>query len=92
MTGRKPGDDSTHSQPIYDERADMKQVKKTGEYTIYQKKSGRYAVKGKDKQLLHGEDKTRILLAEALIEPPKAKAPAGQSVAPESESAEPPAS
>lgn len=54
----------------------MQQVKKTRDYTIYQKSSGRYAVKGKDRRLLHGEDKVRILLAEALIQPPKVKAPA----------------
>lgn len=59
----------------------MQQIKKTGDYTIYQKKSGRYAVKGKDKQLLHGEDKTRILLAESLIEPPKPKGPAPEPAA-----------
>lgn len=63
----------------------MQQVKKTADYTIYQKKSGRYAVKGKDKQLVHGDDKARILLAEALIEPPKAKAPAPAAEAESSE-------
>ena len=62
----------------------MQQVKKTADYTIYQKKSGRYAVKGKDKQWVHAEDKTRILNAEQLIEPPKPKAPAPESE-PESE-------
>jgi hypothetical protein len=66
----------------------MQQVKKTGDYTIYQKKSGRYAVKGKDKRFVHGEDKARILLAEALIEPPKAKAPAPEPAAAEAEAPE----
>ena len=65
----------------------MQQVKKTGEYTIYKKKSGRYAVKGQDKRFVHGEDKVRILLAESLIEPPRPKGPAPEPVA-ESEAAE----
>jgi len=66
----------------------MQQVKKTGDYTIFQKKSGRYAVKGKDKQFLHGEDKTRILLAEDLIKKPEPKPPAPASEAPEAEAPE----
>lgn len=65
----------------------MQQVKKTGDYSIYQKKSGRYAIKGKDKQLIHGDDKARILLAEALIQPPKVKAPAPAVEAESSETA-----
>ncbi len=65
----------------------MQQVKKTGDYTIYKKKSGRYAVEGKDKQFVHGEDKARILLAESLIEPPKPKAPTPEPAA-EAEAAE----
>jgi hypothetical protein len=61
----------------------MQQVKKSGDYTIFRKKSGRYAVMGKKKQLLHGNDKAQVLLAEALIEPPKQKTPASEA-APES--------
>jgi hypothetical protein len=53
----------------------MQQVKKTADYTIYQKKSGRYAVKGKDKQWVLADDKTRILTTEQLIKPPEPKAP-----------------
>ena len=68
----------------------MQQVKKSGDYTIYKKKSGRYAVKGKDKQFVHGDDKARILLAESLIEPPKPKGPAPEPAA-EAEAAESPA-
>lgn len=45
----------------------MKVVKKTAEYTIYQKRSGRHAVKGADKQWINGEDKAKILLEENLI-------------------------
>lgn len=45
----------------------MKVTKKTTEYTIYQKRNNRYAVKGADKRWLNGEEKVKILLAEALI-------------------------
>lgn len=51
----------------------MKVVKKTAEYTIYQKRSGRHAVKGADKQWINGEDKAKILLEANLI---KLSAPA----------------
>jgi len=50
----------------------MQQIKETAEYTIFQKKSGRYAVKAK-KQWVHAADKTKILLAEALITQPRPK-------------------
>ncbi|AUB84122.1 hypothetical protein [Candidatus Thiodictyon syntrophicum] len=50
----------------------MQQIKQTAEYTIYQKKSGRYAVKAK-KQWVKAGDKTKILLAEALITQPRPK-------------------
>jgi hypothetical protein len=68
----------------------MQQIKKTAEYTVFQKKSGRYAVKAKNKQWLHAGDKTKVLLAEALIEPPKEKAPA-PAVEAEVDTAEAPA-
>lgn len=51
----------------------MKEVKKTPEYTIYQKKSERYAVKGADKKWVNGEDKVKILLKEKLITAAKPK-------------------
>jgi hypothetical protein len=67
----------------------MKQVKQTAEYTIFQKKSGRYAVqrKGRGKPWLHAEEKANILLAEALIVRPTPKAPAEAEAAPADESA-----
>ena len=46
----------------------MKVVKKTPEYTVYEKRSKRYAVKGSDKKWINGDDKVKILLAEKLIE------------------------
>ncbi|MBK1724963.1 hypothetical protein [Thiocystis violacea] len=54
----------------------MQHVKKTADYNIYQKKSGRYAVKGKDKKWINGEQKQAILVAEALITLPEPKAAA----------------
>ena len=45
----------------------MKTIKKTAEYTIYQKRNNRYAVKGANANWLNGEEKTAILLAENLI-------------------------
>ena len=51
----------------------MKAVKKASEYTIYQRRDGRYAVKGADKKPINGEEKVKILVAEDLI---KVAAPA----------------
>ena len=51
----------------------MKLIKNTDEYTIYQRRDGRYAVKGADKGAINGDEKVRILLEEALI---KVAAPA----------------
>jgi hypothetical protein len=45
----------------------MKQVKKTPEHQIYQKRSGRYAVKDKQKRWITGEDKVKVLLEAGLI-------------------------
>jgi hypothetical protein len=54
----------------------MNQVKKTAEYRIFQKKSGRYAVQSKNKQWLHGEAKEQVLLNEQLITRLRPKPPA----------------
>ena len=51
----------------------MKVIKKTKEYTVYQKGSGRYAVKNAHKNWVNADEKIAILLAEGLI---KAVAPA----------------
>ena len=45
----------------------MKTIKKTADYTIFQKKNERYAIKGADKKWINGEEKSKILLAEELI-------------------------
>ena len=53
----------------------MKVIARTDEYTIYQKRSGRHAVKGADRRWINGDAKTAILLEHKLIEAPAPKAP-----------------
>ena len=45
----------------------MKLVKKTAEYSIYQRSDNRYAVQDGKKKPINGEEKVRILVAEELI-------------------------
>ena len=45
----------------------MKVVKRSPEYTIYQKRSERYAVRKADKSYINGDEKTKILLEAGLI-------------------------
>ena len=45
----------------------MKVIKKTKEYTVYQKGSGRFAVKNSEHNWVNGEDKITILQAEGLV-------------------------
>lgn len=45
----------------------MKLVKKTAEYSIYQRSDDRYAVKDANKNSVNGDEKVRILVAEELI-------------------------
>ena len=51
----------------------MKTVKKTKEYTIVQKRSGRYGVKDKDQKWINGEEKVKVLLSQKLIKVTPAK-------------------
>ena len=53
----------------------MKLVKKTDEYTIYQRRDERYAVIDSHKRPVNGDGKVRILVAEELI---KAAVPAAK--------------
>jgi len=64
----------------------MKVVKRTADYTVYQKRSERYAVQGPDKAWINGDDKAKILLDEGLIKVVLPKPPE-----PEPEAAEEPA-
>ena len=68
----------------------MKAVKKTSEYTISQRRDGRYAVVDANKKSVNGEEKVKILLAEELIkvavaapapEPKAEEAPAEETAA-----------
>jgi len=45
----------------------MELVKKSGEYTIYKKRSGRFGVKNSKGKWINGEDKVKVLLGEKLI-------------------------
>ena len=45
----------------------MKVVVKNDEYTIYQRRDGRYAVEGADKKPVNGDEKVAILAANELI-------------------------
>ncbi len=61
----------------------MKVIKKTAEYTVYQKRSGRYAVTGADGKVINGDGKVAILSAEDLIKAPASKAPEVEEVSAE---------
>ncbi|MCB1739265.1 MAG: hypothetical protein KDK91_02770 [Gammaproteobacteria bacterium] len=45
----------------------MELVKRVDKYSIYKKRSNRYAVKDANHRYVHGEEKTRILAEAALI-------------------------
>jgi hypothetical protein len=62
----------------------MKLVKKTAEYSIYQRGDERYAVKDANKNPVNGDEKARILVAEELIKETVSAKPAPEE-APETE-------
>ncbi|MFT7299578.1 MAG: hypothetical protein ACI89Z_000028 [Porticoccus sp.] len=45
----------------------MKVLKKTDDYTVYQKRSGRYSVIGADNSPINGDEKVKILVAEGIV-------------------------
>ena len=51
----------------------MKEIKTSGEYKIYEKRSGRHAVKDKNKQYVNGDEKAKILSDAGLITIPEPK-------------------
>jgi hypothetical protein len=70
----------------------MKLVKKTAEYTIYQRNDERYAVQDSNKKPVNGDEKVRILVTEELIKAslpaePVAEEPAEEEAADEVEAA-----
>lgn len=66
----------------------MKKVASTDEYTIFQRRDGRYAVKDAEGNAVNGDDKVKVLLAQDLIKAPAPKAPEPE---PEAEEAAAPA-
>ncbi len=69
----------------------MKVVKKTAEYTITQRRDGRYAVVDGYKKPVNGEEKAKILLTEELIKltaPAKVEEPAAEEAPAEEAPAE----
>jgi len=73
----------------------MKVLKKTAEYTVFQKRSGRFAVKNADKKPVNGDEKVAILIAEGFLkeEAPKVEEAPAEEVVEEAaeEAAEAPA-
>ncbi len=70
----------------------MEEVKKSGEYKIFKKRSGRYAVKTAAGKWLNGEEKTSLLLKEKLIKitaPKKKVEPPKEEAAPEAPAEKP---
>ncbi len=70
------------------ERRIMEVVKKTGDFTIVKKRSGRYGVKSAKGEWINADKKIEILLAEGLI---KAAKPKPKKEEPREESADEPA-
>jgi len=65
----------------------MKTVKKTAEYTIFQRRDERYAVQGPRRAWINGDDKVAILTKEGLMKKPEPK-PAEPEAAEETEASE----
>jgi hypothetical protein len=67
----------------------VKKVQQAGDYSIYRKRSGRYAVQSKDKRWVNADEKTKILLDAGLIEAsaPKPAPPEDTLAAPTGDSA-----
>jgi len=58
----------------------MKVIASTDEYTIYQRRDGRYAVKAAGNKAVNGDDKVAILRQHELIAAPAPKAPEPEAV------------
>ena len=65
----------------------MKEIKSVGEHKIFEKKSGRYAVKDGNKKYVNGDEKAKILADAGLVTIPEPK-PAEEPEAAQEESAE----
>ena len=51
----------------------MKLVKQTAEYAIFERNDKRYAIRGKDRKWINGEDKVKILQTEGFLKQPEPK-------------------
>jgi len=51
----------------------MKLIKKTAEYSVLERRDGRYAVQSKKGKMINGDDKVAILVAEKLVKEPAPK-------------------
>lgn len=51
----------------------MELVKKTDDYTIYQKGSKRYAIRDSNRKWISGDEKVKILVSEKLLDVPMPK-------------------
>ncbi len=69
----------------------MKVIATTDEYTVYQKRNQRYAVRRADRAWVNGDEKVAILLEHKLIEAPVPKAPDPEPAADAEAEAEAPA-
>lgn len=61
----------------------MKVIKQTAEYTIFQRRDERFAVRSADRKWINGDAKVEILIKEELRKKPepKAEAPAEEAAA-----------
>lgn len=66
----------------------MKTVKKTAEYTIFQRKDERYAIRGADRSWINGDAKVTILQTEGLLKKPEPKPAEPEEVAADDAAAE----
>ena len=66
----------------------MKEVKSVGDNKIFEKRSGRYAVKGSNKKYVNGDEKAKILAEAGLITIPEPKAAPAEEAADAEEAAE----
>jgi hypothetical protein len=66
----------------------MKKIKSTATHTIYEKRSGRYAVKDRRKRWVLGDDKVAVLQAEGLAKAPEPKPAAETAEETETEAAD----
>lgn len=59
----------------------MKEIKSVGDKKIFEKKSGRYAVKDANKKYINGDDKAKLLAEAGLITIPEPKSAAVEETA-----------